>query len=409
LQRSIETVLNLALVGCGGMGRRHIRGFQKLRSIGRNDFRLAAVCDPFEENGRLAADTAAELLSFRPTLHASLDALLAGDDQIDALILTTAPDTHAEIGAAALDAGLDVLVEKPIALTVRQGLLLVEAAQRSGRVLAVAENYRRDPMNRLAKAVIDAGLIGRPFLAVQMSSGSGGSVIITPWRHLRRTGGIIIDMGIHYADILEYLLGPIDQLVGLNATVDHQRADAAGTLHDADAEDLSVGVARFCSGAIANWVVNLAARGESSFARTVYGTSGTLAIPHDRSGDPLRLTIREEGQEIELSESDILSRLPGFSLDDVTAALFGGDRLGSYRLEFADIDANLLAIEQADFFDAIAERRAPEVDGPFGLRSLAITYGFLESERLGRFVEVERLIAGFDSPCQDDIMAGAVN
>jgi len=398
--------LRLALVGCGGMGRRHVKGLRKLREIGRADFRLTAVCDPFKTNAELAADLAADLLGERPRIYGALDEMLGGPEPAEALILTTAPDTHAPLGAAALHAGLHVLVEKPIALTVHQARTLVEAAEQSGNVLAVAENYRRDPINRLSRAAIDAGLLGSVYLAVQSSSGSGGRVIITPWRHLRRSCGIVIDMGIHYADILEYLLGPIDRVVGMSTIVDRTREDDAGVIHEVDAEDLSVGVAHFRSGAIGNWLIDLAGRGAPHFTRMVYGTGGSLAIPHDRSGKPLQLTLRERGQERTVAPDELLAQLPDFRLDPVTAALFGGERLATYQLEFPDIDANLLAIEQADFADAIRAGRPAEVDGPFGLRSLAIAYGFIESERLGRILEIDTLVMGADSPYQDEIMAG---
>jgi predicted dehydrogenase len=138
----------------------------------------------------------------------------------------------------------------------------------------------------------------------------------------------------------------------------------------------------------------------------IYGTSGSLAIPHDRSGKPLQFTLRQNGSETTPEPDELLSLLPDFALDPVTASLFGGDRLASYELAFPDIDANLLAIEQADFADAIRSGRPPEVDGPFGLRSLAIAYGFIEAERLGRILDVDTLLTGQDSPYQDEIMAG---
>src|SRR5258708_38412712 len=119
----------------------------------------------------------------------------------------------------ALDAGVHVLAEKPVTLTVEEGVALVEAAKGAKRKLGVAENYRRDPINRLGKALVESGAIGRPFLATQSSSGAGEFVIITPWRHLKARGGIVIDMGVHYTDILEFYLGPIDTVVGMNAVV----------------------------------------------------------------------------------------------------------------------------------------------------------------------------------------------
>ena len=204
-----------------------------------------------------------------------------------ALDITTSPDLHARIGIEALRAGRHVQVEKPITLTIPEGRALVAAA--SDRKLSVAENYRRDPINRLAKALIDAGAIGKPFLAVQSSSGAGENVIITPWRHLKRACGIAIDMGVHYADILEYLLGPMSTVAGLGAVIDAERKDADGKLHPADAEDLTVGVGRFESGALATWILSVAGRGEGHFSRTIYGTGGSLSIPGDRTGHPLKI------------------------------------------------------------------------------------------------------------------------
>jgi len=209
----------LALVGCGGMGRRHILGMARLKAAGRLSFELAAVCDVLPDNAGAAADRAEAVLGRRPQIFADLESLLQSK-LADALIVTTTPETHADVALAAFAAGLDVMVEKPITLTVAEGVRLVQGARAAGRTLAVAENYRRDPINRLGKALVDSGAIGRPFLATQASSGSGEFVIITPWRHRRDRGGIVVDMGVHYTDILEYYLGPIDTVVGMSAIVD---------------------------------------------------------------------------------------------------------------------------------------------------------------------------------------------
>lgn len=394
----------LAIAGCGVMGRRHLRGLRKLRAIDRLRFELVAVCDPVAANAAAMADLAADLFGARPAIYADPAELPAElPAEVRALDIATSPDTHARIGHAALRAGRDLLVEKPITLTIAEGRELVAAA--AERTLSVAENYRRDPVNRLAKALLDAGAIGRPFLAVQSSSGWGEHVIITPWRHLKRACGIAIDMGVHYADILEYLLGPITTLAGMGAVVDSERIGADGTLFPADAEDLTVGVARFASGALASWTLNVAGRGESHFSRVVYGTRGSLAIPNDRTGAPLKLTVRENGVDRLVPDEELLALVPDFRLDPVTAALFGGERITSYQLAWADTDANLLAIEFDDFAGAILEERQPEVAGADGLRSLAIAYGFLESDRLGRFVTVDELLTSDALPYQAEIAA----
>jgi len=393
---------NLALFGCGVMGLRHIKGMAKLRRVGRMRFELCGVCDLVPANAERAADLAESLLGMRPRVFVSFAGMHAAVP-LDAISITTMPDAHVALGVEALQAGVHVMVEKPIALTVKQGMRLVQAARRRGCVLAVAENYRRDPINRLAKALLDTGAIGKPFLAVQASSGSGEFVVITPWRHLRRKCGIVVDMGVHYTDILEYLLGPIEAVAGMNAIVDAQRKGADGALHPADAEDLSVGVVRFRDGALGNWMLSMAGRGADYFHRAIYGTGGSLVIPMDRTGRPLQLTVRRDGRDAALSEAEQLALVPNFALDATTAALFGGERLGSYRLEFADVDANLLAIEYDDFVGAILDGRPPEVSGEDGLRSLALVYGFLESGRLGRAVHIEELLSGEVSAYQDEL------
>ena len=166
-----------------------------------------------------------------------------------------------------------------------------------------------------------------------------------------------------------------------------------------------MGVGRFASGALATWTLDLAGRGEALFTRRVHGTGGSLAIPNDRTGEPLALTMSRNGTSHAVIPAEQLALAPDFRLDATTAALFGGERLASYDLPWADIDANLLGIELDDFARAITDRESPEVSGEMGLRSLAIAYGFLESERSGRVLDVEEILDGRATPYQDAIEA----
>ena len=381
--------LALGLCGCGGMARRHLLGLKKLQEIGKLEFDLVGVGDPVQGQGEGVADLAHDLFGRRPQVFAGFASLHRTLPHLDALDITSSPDTHVAIGLEAFAAGVHVMVEKPIALTVPQGLQLVQAAAEANRKLAVAENYRRDPINRLAKALIEKGALGQVFLAVQFSSGSGERVVITPWRHQKESGGIVLDMGVHYTDLLEFYLGPIESVVGMNRTVDHRRVDTNGTWHPVSAEDLTVGVARFESGAIANLLLNLAGRGESQFSRMMYGTGGSLSIPPDRTGRPLKLMQRRNGEDITVAEEEHLALVPDFTLDETTAELFGGDRLTSYTLPWSDIDANLLAVEYDDFAQAILTGRDPEVSGQRRL-ALAGTDVRLSRVRTGRALYAHR-------------------
>jgi predicted dehydrogenase len=387
------------------MGCRHVIGMQKLQQAGKLNFDLVAVCDVMPENLRRMGNHVEELLGRAPLKFNDFDAMINAM-KLDGIIVTTSPEMHLDVAEKAFAAGLHVMVEKPITLTVAEGVRLVEAAKQANRKLAVAENYRRDPINRLGKALVESGAIGTPFLATQESSGGGEFVIITPWRHRKDRGGIVIDMGVHYTDILEFYLGPIDTVVGMNTIVDKQRVDAQGALHPADAEDLSVGVMRFRSGAIANWLLNVAGRGEGHFSRMIYGTGGSLEIPGDRTGKALNLVQRINGKDAPVPVEELLKLVPNFHLDPITAALFKGDRLLTYDLPWADIDANLLGIEQADFVDAILNDREPEVTGKQGLRSLALVFGLLESELLKRMVTLDEVLQGKEAPYQAEIKRG---
>jgi predicted dehydrogenase len=163
---------------------------------------------------------------------------------------------------------------------------------------------------------------------------------------------------------------------------------------------------RFQNGVIANWLLNVAGRGEGSFSRMIYGTGGSLAIPGDRTGKQLRLVQRRDGKDVPVEQEELLKLVPDFHLDDVTAALFKGDRLTSYDMVWADIDANLLGIEQYDFVDAALNNREPEVTGEQGLRSLALVFGLLESEQLRRMVTLDEILKGKESPYQAEIERG---
>jgi predicted dehydrogenase len=384
------------------MGHRHIAGMSKLKAASRMNFDLVAVCNRSPENALQAADLAERLLGRRPEISASISDMKRALPSLDAVIVTTTPHTHMEIGLEALAEGLHVLMEKPIALTIPHGLQLIEAAAQTKRTLAVAENFRFDPINQLAKALTDRGAVGQPYLLLQHSSGGGEFVTASPWRHQKSRGGIIIDLGVHYGDLLEYFLGPIDTIMGMSALVDRQRADKDGAFHTSDSEDLSLGVARYRSGALAHYLLNRAGRGENLFNRLIYGTGGSLRIPEDRSGWPLTLHQRIGGKDVLVPEP--LDLVPDFALDDTAAALFGNQRLSSYKMEFKSIDACLLALEQHDFADALLNNRSPHVPAEQGVRALAIILGFFESDLLGRAITMDELLHSDKLPYQSQIM-----
>src|SRR4051794_23935964 len=109
----------LAMVGCGGVGHRHLYGLQELEGVGRNPFDLVAACDPNEENARSLAEEAEKRLGRRPAVVGELAALGALANGRLALDVCADPRRHHTLAAEALARGWHVMVEKPMGLTAR--------------------------------------------------------------------------------------------------------------------------------------------------------------------------------------------------------------------------------------------------------------------------------------------------
>ena len=180
--------VRIALVGCGGMGLRHVNGIAEVvRTFGTLD--LVAVCDRHHTAAAYVAKEAERLMGQAPKIYTDFNEMLDGTVAIDALDITTDTRMHHEFAVSALDAGIHVCVEKPMGLTLKACTLMAQAAIRSGKTLAIAENYRRDPMNRLAKELIKTGAIGTPYFLVDMSIGGGDDLMHdTGWRAIKSRG-----------------------------------------------------------------------------------------------------------------------------------------------------------------------------------------------------------------------------
>ena len=144
--------LRLALVGCGGMGTRHLYGLRELAQSPFNNVELVALCDINRDNAELAASEAEKLLSIRPSVFTDLETMTRQAPELMAVDVVTDPSVHHTVVCQALDLGLHVLVEKPLAISVKACRMMIDAAARNGCKLSVAENYRRDPSARLVSA-----------------------------------------------------------------------------------------------------------------------------------------------------------------------------------------------------------------------------------------------------------------
>src|SRR5881396_3831309 len=146
----------------------------------------------------------------------SYEALLA-DAEIEAIINTTPNDVHLATTRAAAAAGKHVFLDKPIANSVSDGRAITEACRSAGVVLALGYQRRRESHFRWIRQRIDDGVFGKLVNAeANISRDRLGKVDLNSWRYTAAgmPGGVMLQIGIHYADVLEYLLGPVKAVSG---------------------------------------------------------------------------------------------------------------------------------------------------------------------------------------------------
>ncbi len=146
-----------------------------------------------------------------PKSAATLDELLA-DGEVEGVIITTPNDTHRELIIAALEAGKAVYTDKPITHSLEHALEVRRAVTRTGGVFAVGHSARRLSGCRVMKEWLESGRLGDVSLAEANFSNERG-LELTPetwrWYADKSPGGTFIQLGVHHADNLQYLLGPV--------------------------------------------------------------------------------------------------------------------------------------------------------------------------------------------------------
>ncbi len=396
-------LLQLAQVGCGGMGLRHVYGLAELRRCGFDTFALAALCDRHRSSAEHVAGVAEAELGLKPRVYTDFRAMLEAERGLDAVNVVTDTRMHHVFALDAFDAGLHVAVEKPMGVTVRACRRMIDAANAAGRVLSVSENYRRDPMNRLTKALLRGGIIGQPRLAINVATSGGRGVRqVVAWRHVKERGGLILEYGVHTSDLTLYLMGGVERVFAethlwektrtmveaaqpMQRFYDHrvkEEMEEAEAI-EATAEDTGLALVRFASGAIGQTTYSDAAPGEPSDTDIIYGSEGSLRLPGSRTGREIQVT--PAGRQSPIGQDDLLAQVQDFRLDDTTSRMFGGrDRMSSYDAELEQPDRKLIAIELQDFADAITTGRRPEVTGEEGLDAVALSYAILESGRIAQ-------------------------
>ncbi|MBI3049724.1 MAG: Gfo/Idh/MocA family oxidoreductase [Acidobacteria bacterium] len=276
----------------------------------------------------------------------SYEAMLA-DRRIEAIVNTTPNDAHLDTTRAAAEADKHVFLDKPIANTIRDARALTAACRTAGVVLALGYQRRRETHFRWVRQRIDAGEFGRLVNAeANISRDRLGKTDLTSWRYTAEgmPGGVMLQIGIHYTDVLEYLMGPVATVTGRLAQL----------VLPGDNPDVASMVLEHESGALSTLNASYASASEH-YVMNIYGKEASAYYDLQQG-----LRFLKQGS----TEARPVTCPP----------------------------ADTIAAELEEFAAAVRGEGEPEMDGEKGTTSLAVVLAGITSAREGRTVAVRDVL-----------------
>jgi len=356
--------LNIGLIGCGGIMDAHLAGYKALYTAGLKVFNIRAVCDTYEQNARRKAEAVELIQGRRPNIYLNFEEMIKRES-LDAVDIALPHNIHHTVACRCLEEGLHVIIEKPLGITMRAARLIIDAAEKYGKTLAVAENYRRSPENRAIWWAIRQNYIGDPRIVIWIAAGWNPNP--WGWREDRfiAGGSWVFDGGVHLADLDRYQLGreAVD-VYAVTETFDPIKKGVKVTV-----DDMTMAIIRFEGHVYVQWLWTRAAPGRDVNIRVIYGSRGAL------NGEGLRV---QKEDSVEVHRMYML-------VDKMMKSLKPEERESMFPRGITDT----FATELYDFYSAIVEKRKPEVDGWEAYKDMAIPLGFYESAVLGKPVKIK--------------------
>jgi myo-inositol 2-dehydrogenase / D-chiro-inositol 1-dehydrogenase len=331
--------LNFAILGAGRIGQVHARAVAATPGA-----RLIAIADP------VAAASQAVQAAYGCDIR-TIDDILASAD-VDAVVICTPTDTHADLIERFSAAGKAIFCEKPVDLSLPRVQACIKAVEAAGTPLMVGFNRRFDPDFMAVKAAIDAGKIG----AVEMVTITSRDPGAPPYDYITRSGGIFRDMTIHDFDMARWLLGEEVETVMAAASV--MTDPHIATLGDYDQANV---ILRTASGRMA--IITNSRRASYGYDQRieVLGTSGMLAA--------------QNHGENRITHAD-------------AAGFHDAPLLNFFMTRYVAAYAN----EIAGFISALHNGTPMPATGHDGMMALALAEAALKSVAEGRAVKVSEIL-----------------
>jgi len=340
------------IAGCGMIAEFHTRAIQEIPGAG-----VVAAWSRSRDN----AEKIARLAGGQCAIYSELEPMLA-DPRVEIVCVCTPSGAHLEPAVAAARAGKHVVVEKPLEITLPRCDAIIEACDAAGVRLCTIFPSRFTPANLLLKEAIDTGRFGRLTLGdtavkwwrTQEYYDSGG------WRGTWSLdgGGALMNQAIHNVDLLTWLMGEVESIAALTATLAHARIEV---------EDTAVAAVRFRNGALG--VIEAATSAYPGLLKRteIHGDRGSVRVEQDD------ITLWEFQEKVP-SDHQILATMAGRTGFKAGAS----DPRGISHLGHRD--------QLADFVEAIEQNRTPVVDGREGRKSVEIIRAIYRSAQTGKVI-----------------------
>jgi predicted dehydrogenase len=350
--------VRVGLIGCGKIATIHAAALAEL-----SEAEFIAAYDASRDR----AEAFAARYGCRPA--ASLAELLR---DVEVVAIGTPHPLHAEPAVKAAEAGVHILVEKPLAASLADCDAMLTAARKAGVTLGVISQRRWfEPVRRI-KAAIDAGKIGSPALAhyLMYSWRDAAYYRSDPWRGRWDTegGGVLVNQSAHHLDMLLWLMGPAAEVCGMWANVNHPEVEV---------DDTAVATIRFKSGGLGGIVTSISQRPGIYAKVHVHGTNGaSVGVETDRGA-----TFVAGMTGITEPPLNDIWTVPG---EEHLLAKFQAED----RERFAKLDATVYyhALQFADFLRALREGRPTPVTGEEGRAVVELFTAIYQSNREKRVV-----------------------
>ena len=331
--------MRVAVAGAGAFGRNHLRVYRELETAGLGVALVAAV----EPDAARAAETAEK---YSIPVFATVGELLTADLRLDAASVAVPTVGHHAVASALLDAGLDLLVEKPLAATLAEADELVALAERKGRILQPGHLERFNP----------AVLAVEPKLRRPMFFEAHRLSVFTP-RSL--DVDVVLDLMIHDLDIvLTFARSPVREVRAVGLPIVSPKVDIANVRVE------------FESGCVANFT---ASRVSTERVRKLRFFEPRQYVSIDYARQDL-LVIRLEGNvPAELAAALAAGKLDAAALAKLAAARAGAGPAPGLSLAKPEVTpGEPLRLEIESFLNAVRTRREPRVTARQGRDALAL-------------------------------------